>query len=116
MNDMLPKHVREGLEQARKRDLRRKSRLRVRVGDEVFPILRMEEDGFTLDAENAPHLRGNVDIYEGQRHLCQALIVASALEGDEMSYEFKRQTAAVDAAPLDYSRDENAPVALIGKD
>jgi hypothetical protein len=116
MIDFLPKEVREGLELARRRDLRRKSRLRVRVGDEVFPILRFREDGFTLDAEDAPHLRGNVDIYDGARHLYQALIVASSLEGAEMSYEFKRNTAAVDEPPLDYSRDPAAPVALIGRD
>ena len=35
MLEFLPKEVREGLEAARKRDLKRKSRLRVQVGDAV---------------------------------------------------------------------------------
>ena len=113
MSEYLPKEVREGLERARKRDARKKSRLRVRVGDETFTILRYWEHGFALDVEDAPHLRGLVDVYDGARHLSQCLIVASEEDAGEMVYEFKRETAAVDRPPLDYSRDDNAPKALI---
>lgn len=113
MSDFLPKEVREGLEMARKADLRRKSRLRVHVGDDVYPVLRFWDDGFALDIEDAPHLRGLVDLYDGANHLYQCLIVASEPEGSEMVFEFKRHTAAVDKAPLDFVRDVAAPVALI---
>jgi len=113
MTDMLPREVREGLELARRSARRRKSRLRLHVGDRTYPILRFSHDGFQLDIEDAPHLRGHVDIYEGHRHLYQALIVAAAREGDCMSYEFKRSTPATDHAPLDYFRADDAPVALI---
>ena len=114
MTTYLPKEVREGLEQARKRDLKKTSRLRVAVGDEVYPVLEFRESGFTLDIENAPKLRGLVDLYDGGRHLYQCLIVASEEEeGAVMRYEFKRSTAAVDKAPLDFARDENAPIALL---
>ncbi len=115
MSEYLPKEVREGLELARKRDQRRKSRLRVQAGDRTFVILRYWDDGFALDREDTPHLRGLVDLYDGGRHLSQCLIVASEEDGDEMVFEFKRETPAIDAAPLDYLRDENAPVALIEK-
>lgn len=114
MSEFLPKEVREGLEQARKRDLKKKSRLRVIVGDAVFPVLKYWETGFSLDIDDAPRLRGLVDLYDGSRHLYQCLIVASEEELGEMRYEFKRSTAAVDRPPLDFVRDENAPVALIG--
>lgn len=113
MSDFLPKEVREGLELARKRDLVKKSRLRVRVGDDVFPVLRFWESGFSLDAETVPQLRGLVDIYDGTRHLYQCLIVASDAEGGETVCEFKRNTLAVDKAPLDFARDKHAPVALL---
>lgn len=113
MSEFLPKEVREGLELARKRDLRKRSRLRVHVGEEIFSVLRFWDTGFALDAENAPHLRGLVDLYDGGRHLYQCLIVASDEENGEMNYEFKRNTAAVDKAPLDFYRDENAPIALL---
>lgn len=113
MTDFLPKDVLAGLEAARKRDLRKRGRLRLKVGEETFTILRYWDDGFALDAEDAPHVRGLVDVYDGARHLSQCLIVASAEEGGEMVYEFKRETPAQDQPPLDYDRDENAPVALI---
>jgi len=115
MSEFLPKEVREGLEKARKAALRRKSRLRISVGGETFHILRLGHDGFALDAETAPHLRGLVDIYDGSRHLYQALVVASREDRGELVFEFKRNTATTDKAPLDFYRDETAPIALIGR-
>ena len=100
---------------ARREARRRGSRLRVQVGAEMFPILRFCEDGFTLDAGDAPRLRGYVDIYDGATHLCQALIIAAALEGDRMSYEFKRATPHMDQPPRDYMAEEAAPIALIAR-
>jgi hypothetical protein len=115
MSEYLPKEVRAGLELARKADRKKRSRMRVKVGDQTFTILRHWEEGFALDKEDAPHLRGLVDVYDGARHLSQCLIVASSEEEGEMVYEFKWATPASDKAPLDYSRDEAAPVALIEK-
>lgn len=113
MSEFLPKEVRAGLEEARKKDLRRKSRLRVTAGGETFQILRFWEDGFSLDADHATHLRGLVDIYDGARHLYQSLIIASDIEAGELICTMKRSTAALDRAPLDFVRDENAPVAYL---
>ncbi|HHC29917.1 MAG TPA: hypothetical protein ENK80_05070 [Rhodobacterales bacterium] len=115
MTTFLPKEVRDGLEMARKRDLKKKARLRVAVGDVVFPVLEMRDSGFALDIDNAPKLRGLVDLYDGARHLYQCLIVASEEDGGLMRYEFKRSTATVDKAPLDFAREENAPIALLGR-
>lgn len=113
MSEFLPKEVREGLEKARAQSLRKKSRLRVRVGGHDFTILRYWDEGFALDAEDAPRLRGLVDVYDGSRHISQCLIVASAEEEGQMVYEFKRETMAFDKPALDYERDANAPIALI---
>lgn len=109
MTDFLPREVRAELEAARKRDLRKRSRLRVLVGDTLYPILRMRPDGFTLDADEVAHLRGLVDIFDGARHLSQCLIIASDIEGGELVCVMKRATTVTDTAPLDYVRDENAP-------
>ena len=113
MLEFLPKEVHDGLEAARKRDFARKSRLRLQVGEAVFPITRFWHDGFALDAALAPQLRGLVDVYDGARHILQCLIVASSPENGELVCEFKRMTAVSDKAPLDYDRDENAPLALL---
>ena len=111
--EYLPKDVREGLELARKTKLKKKSRMRVQAGDQTFTILRYWDAGFALDAEDTPHLRGLVDLYNGGNHISQALIVASEEDAGEMVYEFKRSTPANDQAPLDYERSSEAPIALI---
>lgn len=113
MTDFLPKEVKEGLEMARKRAQRKKNRLRVRVGDEAFTVVRMWDKGFQLERAKSEHLRGLVDVYDGSRHLYQALIVASQDEGEFRNFDFKRATIAVDAPPLDYDRPDDAPVGFL---
>lgn len=115
MLEFLPKEVREGLDAARLRDLKRKSRQRVELGGQVIPILRFWTDGFSVDARHAGHLRGRVEIYDGARHIFQCLIVASTIENGELICDFKRLTAVNEKAPLDFWRDENAPVGFLPK-
>lgn len=114
MLEFLPQEIQEGLAAARRRSMRRKSRLHVQLGDAVFPVLRFWHDGLALDAGLAPaRLRGLVDVYDGPRHVFQCLIVASALEGDELLCEFKRATAVADRAALDYWRGEDLPAGYL---
>ena len=113
MLNFLSKEVREGLDSALKSEQRRKSRLRVQVGEAVFPILRIWSGGFALDARMTPQLRGLVDVYDGANHIFQCLIVASFPEGDEVICDYKRSTQVTDRCALDYVRDEQAPVAYL---
>lgn len=114
MTTFLPKEVAEGLEAARKQALRKKSRLRIKAGERYFTVLKFWDDGFAIDMEDAPQLRGLVDLYDGGRHLYQCLIVASEEDGREMRYDFKRNTMAMDQAPLDFEKAKDAPIALLG--
>ncbi|WP_293576884.1 hypothetical protein [Phaeobacter sp.] len=116
MTTYVPKAVQDALDAARLDGLKKKSRLRVAVDEETIPVLRMWKDGFSVEAENAPQLRGLVDLYDGARHLSQCLIVAANFEGDEILYEFKRATPAADSAPLDFYRKPDAPIGLIGRE
>ena len=114
MLEFLPKEVREGLEAARKRDLKRKSRLRVQVGDAVYPVLRLWDNGFALDADFSPgKLRGLVDVFDGSRHVFQCLIMASSIDDGELVCDFKRATAVSDRAAADYWRGENTPAGYL---
>lgn len=113
MTTYLPKEVQEGLEAARKKSLKKSNRIRVEADGRSFKVLKFRQDGFSLDVDDAPHLRGFVDLYDGGHHLSHCLIVASEEEDDLMHYEFKRATPAADKAPEDFYRGENAPVALI---
>jgi len=109
----LPKEVLDGLDLARARDRRNRARLRVSTGEATFPVLEFRDGGFALALQNAPKLRGLVDLYDGSRHLSRCLIVASEQDGALMRYEFKRSTAATDRAPLDFVREVSSPIALI---
>ena len=109
----LPKEVMEGLIKARKEDYFKKNRLRVIVGDSVFPVLRYWETGFSLDVKVAPKFRGLVNLYDGANHLAQCLIVLSSVKGDERIFEFKRHTQVVDKVPIDFEKRKDSPIALI---
>lgn len=113
MDAHLSKEVVEGINRARKLALRKKNRLRLHVGKEIYPVLALEGDGFQMEADAAPHLRGLVDLYDGAKHLAQCLIIHSEPEGDIMHYEFKRRTDVTDEPAKDFVVDENAPVALL---
>lgn len=115
MTTFVSKEVQDGLEGARLASLKKASRLRVQAGDEYYRVLRMWRDGFSVEAESVPALRGLVDLYDGANHLYQCLIVASEAESGEMRYEFKRNTVADDRAPLDFYRDPQAPIALLAQ-
>lgn len=116
MSTYLPKEVQDGLDAARMVGLRKSSRLRVRVDDEVFRVLRMWKDGFAVEDETTPKLRGLVDLYDGSIHLYQCLIVGTEVEAGEMKYDFKRATAVADRPALDFYRAPDAPVGLLGHD
>lgn len=113
MTTFLPKEVQDGLEAAHKKALRKRNRLRVVVGEDRYPILRLWDHGFSVSREGVPSLRGLVDVYDGGRHLWQCLIVAAADEIDEVHYEYKRQTAANEKAALDYEILPDAPAGLL---
>lgn len=113
MSEFLPESVRAELAEAQRVAARRKSRLRVLDGTREFPVLRLWSSGFAVEAERVPALRGLVDLFDGARHLGQALIVTSEEEHGERRFEFKRNTAPSDRAPLDFERAEDAPIALL---
>ncbi len=113
MLEFLPKDVRDGLEAAQKRDRARRTRLRVQLGEAVYPVLRLWDQGFALDAARTTRLRGLVDLYDGARHISQCLIVASGVENGELICEFKWSTPAADRPAPDFLQDETAPAGYL---
>lgn len=113
MDSFLSREVIEGMDRARMAALKKKNRLRLIADGETYPVLRLWDDGFSMDASHKAHLRGLVDLYDGGRHLSTCLIIHSEPDGAIMHYEFKRKTDAVDAPPVDFEVNENAPVALL---
>lgn len=116
MSTYMSRELQDGFHAAQRANLKKKSRLRVVAGQEKFSVLRISDTSFALDVDDAPRLRGLVDIYDGGVHLYQALIVASEQKGDEIEFEFKRSTVPTDAPALDFEKDLKAPIALLTKD
>jgi len=114
MTTYLPPDVQAGLDAARRLARKASSRLRIEVGDDVYHVLRAWDDGFALDAQTTPQLRGRVALYDGTRLLSHGLIIASEEDGGELRFEFKRLTEAHEEQPLDFYRAPDAPVALLG--
>ncbi|MEM7519911.1 MAG: hypothetical protein AAF307_02640 [Pseudomonadota bacterium] len=113
METVFSKEVQAGLAAARVTQQRNKAKLRVAADGKVFPVLRLLRNGFCVAVEDAPSLRGRVDLYEGAAHLFQCLIIASEEVDGAMHYEFKRATPIADTAPLDFEKAANAPFGLI---
>lgn len=114
MTDFLPREVREEMQRARESKNRRRTHMKVRAGGQDFTILRYWRGGFALDAAEAPKLRGLVDVFERERHLCRALVVTSSEADGERIFEVKTSTLAADRAPAaDFVRERPEPAGLL---
>ena len=112
MSTFLSKDVLAGIEVAQKTSLKKKNRLRVEFNKNHFPVMWLTQNGFCVEAEMAPMIRGLVDLYDGDKHLKQCLIVASKEENGIVYFDYKRNTATQTSAPKDFCQ-ENKVVALI---
>ena len=113
MDTFLSPEVQAGLRSAQEKALRRSTRLSVHVGNEAHRIDKLWDGGFEIAKDRDPKLRGSIDIYDGPKHLFRALIIYSELEGENMRYEFKQVSQASGQAPVDFVREETAPIALL---
>lgn len=116
MSTYVPTAVQEGLDAARISRLRTSSKLRIETPDGYFRVLRLWDNGFSVASDDAPYLRGYVDLYDGPAQLFQCLIVASSEEVGEIRYDFKRLTAVSHTPPCDFARETEAPTALLTSD
>ena len=76
MTTFVPKEVQAGLDSARLQSMKSGSRLRLSADGAYHPVLRIWATGFSLDAADAPTLRGFIDLYDGALHLFQCLSTA----------------------------------------
>ena len=105
METTFSKEIRDALDSARRLAAKQSTNLRVMANGKVFALDRMWKTGFAIDLQDAPHLRGRVDVFEGTDHLFQCLIVASREEPGVMCYDFKRATPVASGAALDFVKE-----------
>lgn len=111
MSTFLSKDVLAGLEAAQKIDFK-KNRLHVEFNKVRYPVLLLKQSSFCVEAEMAPEIRGLVDLFDGDKHLQQCLIVASEEENGVVHFEFKLRTANTTVALKDFYQEKGV-VALI---
>ncbi len=113
MTTFLSKEVQQGLNEARAQHKRKKARHRVRFDGTMYPVLKLWDTGFSLQAGAAPNMRGLVDLFEGANHVSRCLIIASDGQDGEVKFEFKRSTPTSDKAALDFALRPDTPIALL---
>ncbi|MEL6794496.1 MAG: hypothetical protein AAFP78_13640, partial [Pseudomonadota bacterium] len=113
--DHLQAEIAHALRQAgESRGRRRAPRFGVRTEGGTFPVQQLWEGGFSVKVEDAPRLRGFVDLMVGDERLARCLIVlAEEEENGIIRYEYKRRTEEATAPSPDYAPDPEAPVALL---
>ncbi len=98
MDNVFPEEIASALEQDRRRRKRRASRYRVAAAEQLFDVIELTAKGFVIPAEAPPHLRGYVDILEGEERVARRLVVCVGAEDGLVRYEFKRESAIGDVA------------------
>jgi hypothetical protein len=110
MSTFISEDLRAGIAGDRTDEAARLHRLRVRAGKAWYPVLQRWPNGFSVATDTAPEMRGFVDLYDGDRHLCRCLVFATDESAGEVRFEFKRQTVPLDRPPADFATDDdNAP-------
>ncbi|RVV97398.1 hypothetical protein EKE94_12620 [Mesobaculum littorinae] len=113
MSEILPDHVLEGLDAARRMARGRTAQMRIEVqgdaGVQSYPLSRYWARGFAISGGGLSRLRGLADLYDGDRRVGPCLIVATHLDDDETVFEFKRAPTLLDRPPADFAPDDFAP-------
>ncbi len=73
------------------------------AGTRRIPILELGRDSCLIEAPDSATLRGYADIFDGERHVAECLIVLAAPEGDLLRCSFKRRTPFRLDPPTDYA-------------
>lgn len=103
MDAAIPEHVSAALTE--RAEIRRKlpGTYRVRAGERDAKVIQLATDGFVIEADGRPPLRGYADIYRGDERILRGLVIVSWAQDGKVGYEFKRGTTD-GTMPVDYVR------------
>ena len=104
MGSHLPRHLIDDMTEGRARQIARQRQLSVVSNGRRIPVLQLWKDGLAVPPAMARHLRGLVELYEGEALLGWCLVSSGALEADVHRFDFKRFTACAQSAPVDFVR------------
>ncbi|WOI56642.1 hypothetical protein [Palleronia sp. LCG004] len=67
-----------------------------------MPVRRRWRTGFSVEGQYLRHLRGLVELYEGDRMIGWCLVSHDSSDGNEHRFEFKRVTWCDESPPVDF--------------
>lgn len=103
MDSALPTHVTHALDEKAESRLRKPGAFRVRAGEQEARVTELASDGFVIQADGRPPLRGYADIFKGDQQVLRGLVICSWAHDGLVGYEFKRGTTD-GTMPVDYVR------------
>jgi len=93
MDSVLPAQIASQFEVHRRNRRRLASRYVAIAGSRSHRILELTQQGFVIEADEWAHLRGFVDIHDGDRLVEQCLVVCVWARDGLVGYEFKRDNS-----------------------
>ena len=103
METALPEYVSDALHAQAGSHARRAGVFRVRAGEREIRLTELALDGFVIESDGRPPLRGYADIYRGDEPVLRGLVVCAWAQDGLVGYEFKRGTTD-GTVPVDYVR------------
>jgi hypothetical protein len=107
MESILPGEILSAMEAGRRNNRRARTRHLVVAGNRKHRIMELTESGFVIEADGLPHLRGYVEILDGDERIARRLAVFAWARDGLVGYEFKHGVLNR-AMPADYVRPERA--------
>ncbi len=107
MDSILPDDVLSELARGKLARHRAQARHMVVSGRRRHPVMKLTGEGFVLEADGLPHLRGYVDILRGDERIARRLAQFAWAEDGLVGYEFKLDAGARDAV-ADYVKPDAA--------
>jgi hypothetical protein len=82
---------------------RREAGVVMECGRRRFPVIEIASDGCLIEPGDGGVPRGLVDIFDGERHMAQCLIVLAEPQGRYLRCTFKRWTPSRLGPPQDFA-------------
>ena len=102
MDTELRAEIAGAIEVKRRDAMRRRARHRVVAEERDHMIVEFRDDGFVIEADGRPPLRGYVEIFLGEERTDRQLVVCDWARDGLVGYSFKRDSMGADV-PADYA-------------
>ncbi len=102
MSEFVQPEIAAALEVARRNAKREGSRHTIVAGERQHRVIELTKDGFVIEADGRPPLRGYVDLCLGEDRISRRLVVCAWAEDGLVGYEFKRSSPDKEKTPADY--------------